>query len=262
MQEFDRTQFSFYTNQFVVWLITLNVRSPRERDRYRAIISGLLPEVLTQRQSNQDTMNFVLERWRYAPDNEVKIISSLLNRGIRLAENLGWIALGSVSLLILVGMLAVNLGKNSPVTISQTSPSPSAQLTPNSPTTPAITQQEAINIVYVWLQAKQRIFSPPFDRQLVADLTTGERYAKTIEAIEELQKNNAYYKFAQPKIEATGEFYSPDKNQILIGLRITEDYTYYVNDQLDPSGSRVDTQVYSLLIKLEDGHWKIAKTIR
>ncbi|MFB2877249.1 ARC6/PARC6 family protein [Floridanema aerugineum] len=119
-----------------------------------------------------------------------------------------------------------------------------------------------MNLVYTWLQAKPRIFAPPFDRQLVADLTTDERYTKTIAAIEGLQKDNAYYKYGPSEVEATGEFFSPESNQIIIGVKVTEDYTYYVNDQVVPSESKSGTQVYRLLFKLEDGRWKIAKTIR
>lgn len=51
-------------------------------------------------------------------------------------------------------------------------------------------------------------------------------------------------------------------NQIMVGVRVTEEYTRYVNGQIEPPGLRTDTQTYRLLLRLEEGRWKIAKTIR
>lgn len=256
MQGNNQTEFSIIKTETVAWIVTL--KSGNERKRYRRIISGLLPEAIAQSESNKETMNFVLKKWLQTSDNEVRIISNLLKRGIRLAENFWWIIyLTSLGLLTLLGTIVVNVNNHSSVPISQTSPNSSTELTLNS-----ITQQQAVNIVYTWLEAKPRIFAPPYDRQLVANLTTDERYTKTIEAIEDLQKNNAYYQFSKPEIEATGAFYAPEQNQIILGVKVTENYTNYVNNQVVPSDSRVDIQSYSVLLKLEDGRWKLAKIIR
>lgn len=98
---------STYTIAFIV------TAGDKDKQKYRRIIHGLLPEVLKQHRYRKNAVDFVLSRWNIASDDkEMKIISKLLKDAIRLAEN-GWlIALLSGVVLITTGSIAIRLLAN------------------------------------------------------------------------------------------------------------------------------------------------------
>ncbi len=135
-------------------------------------------------------------------------------------------------------------------------------LSQNVPPSPSISKQEAVNLIQKWLQAKQVIFAPPYNRQSAADLTTGEKYSKTAGqdgSIDWLEKNKAYYKYGLQKIDSVGQFISKG-NQATIEVRVTEEQTLYINGEIDRdrTGSGTLTVVYKL--QFVEGRWKIASS--
>jgi hypothetical protein len=91
-----------------------------------------------------------------------------------------------IGVFIMLGLVVVN-SQNPPTnppsspqsTAQQQSPStPTSQPPePQKPQTPqSISQQEAVNLINRWLQAKERIFAPPFERDIAAELTTDVLY--------------------------------------------------------------------------------------
>ena len=98
---------TYTTAHIVAFIVTL--RQGNKTQKYRTIIRGLLPEANQQHKDHKDTTNFVLNRWDGIANDEIRTISKLLKRGIKLSE-WGWlIAIGSGLLLITTGNIAISL---------------------------------------------------------------------------------------------------------------------------------------------------------
>lgn len=126
--------------------------------------------------------------------------------------------------------------------------------------TTTISQQEAIDLVTRWLQAKRVMFAPPYDRQTAADLTTGELYERTAGAdgsIAWLENNNAYYQYGLQQIDSVNNFVA-NKNDVTIEVVVTEERKLYKKDgDIDPQNSATDTTRVRYTLKPDKGKWKI-----
>ncbi|MEG4227737.1 ARC6/PARC6 family protein [Microcoleus sp. N9_B2] len=137
---------------------------------------------------------------------------------------------------------------------------PEVRPQPNSQpaTSNSLTKQEAVNLIERYLQAKDKIFAAPFDRQLAANLTTGKVYDDIIKpggSIDWLQQNNAYYQYSNRSAQATG-YFSASGNEAQIEVAIKEDFSFYMNGSLDES--KTNSGFYRFTLKLENANWKIA----
>ncbi|MGB5960497.1 MAG: ARC6/PARC6 family protein [Coleofasciculaceae cyanobacterium] len=155
--------------------------------------------------------------------------------------------------------------QNSANTINNKSSSTTTTSTPNSSlqqtqpsTSNSFTKQDAVNLINRYLQAKDKIFAPPFDRQLVANFTTGKLYydiTKPESSVDWLQKNNAYYKYGIRKAEPI-EYFSTTGNLAQIDVLVTEEVSYYQNGKIELDKTNSDKYRYTL--QQEKGTWKIA----
>jgi hypothetical protein len=118
-----------------------------------------------------------------------------------------------------------------------------------------ITLGQASDLIGRWLDAKPRIFAPPFDRQLLAKMTTGILYSDTAKAIDYLTTSNSQYRYGVPKLESVERF-AASGNKATIEVKITEDATLYRNCKVDSSSFNTKLVRYSL--EYWDGIWKIA----
>ena len=148
----------------------------------------------------------------------------------------------------------------SPSAFPTASASPSPKTTPtNSANTPIapLSESEAIAIVNNLVASKSQMFAPPFDRQLLAELTTGEAYEKRKGAIDWLQSNNAFYRYDDFTVSRAGAFGIQD-NQANVTVEIFESPTLYVNGKIDRTQSQPSRGRYVCTLSFEDGKWKIA----
>lgn len=141
------------------------------------------------------------------------------------------------------------------------SPSPSPGQSQPSPSAASITQEQAVSLITEWLQAKQQVFAPPFNRQPIVELTTGELYTdldRSDGPIAWLKSNNAYYRFGVQKVEGVDQFVA-NGNKASMEVRVIEDRTLYRNGQIDLRQTDFETKTirYSLQ-QSADGKWKIA----
>lgn len=118
-----------------------------------------------------------------------------------------------------------------------------------------LTLGQAADIISRWLEAKQKIFAPPFDREILANLTTGILYSDTLKAIESLRSTSAYYRYGVQKVESVERF-AASGNKATIEVRVTEDVTLYQKGQVENSSFNTKLVRYSL--EYWDGVWKIA----
>lgn len=159
---------------------------------------------------------------------------------------------------ILVSLVLIN-SQSTP----SNSPSPQSTATqpPELPETqiPQFTQQEAANLIQRWLEAKHVMFAPPYNRQIAAEITTGEQYQKTTGidgTIDWLQSENAYYKYGVQKINSVDNFVV-NGDTATIKVEIEEEYTLYKNGKIDLSSSNFETLKVIYTLKLVTGEWKI-----
>ncbi len=139
------------------------------------------------------------------------------------------------------------------------SPGQPAVTTQPSPPVTTISQQQAIDLINQWLQAKQQIFAPPFDRRLVAKLTTGElstALTKPDGTLTWLKNNNAYYRFGVQKVESVQQFVA-NGDKAAIEVDLTEDRTLYRNGRVDASQTAFATQLIRYSLESVNGTWKI-----
>jgi serine/threonine-protein kinase len=130
-----------------------------------------------------------------------------------------------------------------------------------SPSAPSISQQEAVDVIQQWQEAKAVIFAPPFDRQRGAELLTGKAYSDNLGAtgsLDWLLNNNAYYTYSVQKIEQVEQFVTSG-NQATIDIVITEERTLYKDGKVVRDGNTsLDTRLVRYTLQSENGRWKIA----
>lgn len=134
---------------------------------------------------------------------------------------------------------------------------PNNLIAQGSATNSAITMGQATDLITRWLEAKGKIFSPPFDKKILANFTTGELYIDTLRAINFLKKNDGYYRYGVQKVEGVERFAS-SLNKATIEVKVTEEVTYYQNGKVDSSSFNTKLVRYSL--EYEEGLWKISES--
>ena len=127
---------------------------------------------------------------------------------------------------------------------------------------PSFTQQEAVNLLERWLNAKREIFAPPFDRELGGELLTGKVYYDNIGnpegSVGWLQDNSSYYTYGVQSIDSV-ESFSATENYATIEVVVTEERTLYNQyGNIDRNASGFDSRLVRYSLKSENGQWKIA----
>jgi len=236
----------------------------RNANNYEKTIRNLLPEGLRQHLLSRDAMNFLLRKWGSSLDKDVKTISERLKSGLWLAENLGWIlALGIGGVLTLVGASAISLSKSFEADIAEPPVAPSTAPVQSSVsptlTHASISKQEALAVINSYLQEKPRMFAPPFERQLTGKFLMGKAYKDTVDAIDWLQQNGAYYRFEKTSLAEGLSYFSSMNDQVELDVKITEQYFYHENNK-SPNLVNSSTD-YRFVLQQENGAWKIANRV-
>ncbi|MBD2567788.1 IMS domain-containing protein [Anabaena lutea] len=130
----------------------------------------------------------------------------------------------------------------------------------NGNSTISITKQEAVNLINRYLEAKERIFAPPYNRQLAASLLTGKAYEEKITkpgggSLEELKAKNGYWIYGTRNVEPL-TYFSVTNEQVQIDVKIKEELSYYENGirlQDTPNNNN-----YRFTLQPDNGTWKIA----
>lgn len=152
----------------------------------------------------------------------------------------------------------------------ETSPSPIPQTSNNSPqpqpspnkTEISITETEATKLIETWLEAKSKMFSPPYNSQIANELTTGDFYEKIAGvngSINWLKNNNAYYKYGVQRLDSIEQFFA-NNDSATIKVRITEEYSLYRNGKIDPNETDFKTLTIIYNLKFIDDQWKISNS--
>jgi serine/threonine-protein kinase len=201
----------------------------------------------------------------------------LLKRGILLA--------GGAAALLIAGMSIRNLLQVSPSAVSSsattfpTNPdsnplatqSPTVAVNPSpvespgetaqvQPVTGEFSEQMATTLINRWLQSKQQIFAPPFNRDLVTALTADPLQRDILRPngpIDWLQANNARYQFRTSQVESL-QVVEQEGERALVEATITEDRTLIVDGVVDATNSGLSTGRFRYLLQQVDGQWRVA----
>lgn len=123
-----------------------------------------------------------------------------------------------------------------------------------------ITQQQAVDLINQWLEAKSEIFAPPFNQTQLSRFATGELYASLANPnglLDWLKNNRAYYRYGVQKVDAVERF-AADRDRATIELKITEDRTLYQDGAVNPQHTDFSTKPVRYTLERVDGRWKIA----
>ncbi|MEC4893743.1 MAG: IMS domain-containing protein [Oscillatoria sp. PMC 1051.18] len=128
-----RPEYGLYLDKLVPWIVT------RQNERYRPYVRNLLPEALKLHKIRNQAMDFVLEKWKKAKDEErrndeqIRKISDFLEEGFFWAKYLNWLIASSGVLLIALGIVAIDLVRNRPIPLPPPEPPISDSIIPIAP---------------------------------------------------------------------------------------------------------------------------------
>ena len=127
---------------------------------------------------------------------------------------------------------------------------------------PSFTQQEAVNLLERWQNAKSQIFAPPFNKELGAELLTGKSYYDNIGnpegSVAWLQDNASYYTYDLQSIDSVENF-AVNEDYATIEVIVTEQRTLYNQyGNIDGNASGFDTRLVRYNLESKNGQWKIA----
>lgn len=188
--------------------------------------------------------------WVYTPDSE------LLNNAVLPKAGKYTIQIsapkGSTTFELAMGLDVADSSSNNTASSSN-----SSNFSNSSP----ITQEEAVNLVKKWQQAKGKIFARPFDRSLGSEILTGEAYGKNIgnydSSMNWLQNNNAYYTYGLQQVDSVKNFIA-NSNQATIEVITTEERTLCTNGRPNSENTAYDTSRVRYNLQFYEGKWKIS----
>ena len=221
--------------------------------------------------------------WIFSPQLELVNGNELPEDGRYIAQISRIQGSGNVSVNLGLDVVTVAQPTESPTPTPTVSPSPTPTptLVPTptptvSPTpTPApspqapISEQQAVQIVQGWLDAKPRIFAPPFDESLLRKyiVNSSETFDKNKlsgGSMGWLRDNKYRYSYAFSKVASVVEFpVNPSRDSVSIRVEVYEDLTLYDSDNIivqDRSGRSTNTFRY--VLAQENGTWKIYEYYR
>jgi hypothetical protein len=122
-----------------------------------------------------------------------------------------------------------------------------------------ISEDEALQIVQNWYEAKPQIFGPPYDLDLVDQLATGNLYYKTTKddgSVAWLRDNNFYYTYTTSEITDVEEF-SNSGTRPYIKVRVFEELYLEGEQGIDRKNSGSYRGTFTYVFAQENGVWKI-----
>ena len=200
--------------------------------------------------------------WIYTPDNQ------LLNSG-ELPQSGKYILQVSAPRGSTTFNLEMSLGT---LEASQPSvPSPSSTETSDSPsTTPTISpsttevadlsQDEALQIVQNWYQAKPQIFGPSFDQSLVERYATGKLYQDKLKpggSIDWLRSHDSYYTYEYSRINNVRSFSNSGSSPSII-VNVSEELYLHNPKGIDRKSSGAYNADFIYFFDKDNGVWKLS----
>ena len=122
-----------------------------------------------------------------------------------------------------------------------------------------ISEDEALEIVQSWYEAKPQIFGLPYDLDLVDLLATGTLYHNTTKpdgSVAWLRNNNFYYRYTTSEITDVEEF-SNSGTRPYIKVRVFEELYLHGRRGIDRKKSGSYRGTFTYVFEQDNGVWKI-----
>lgn len=124
-----------------------------------------------------------------------------------------------------------------------------------------LTQSEAVTLVKEWLEAKKKIFAPPFDINRLEELvhTEGDLYKAITspnKGIDWLQSNKSFYEYTTSSVQNEFSFLTSAK-QPELKVKIYEDKILNTSNGIDRNNSGAETSVITYKFMKQGENWKI-----
>ncbi|MBD2456684.1 ARC6/PARC6 family protein [Nostoc sp. FACHB-87] len=196
--------------------------------------------------------------WVYSPDNELISGATLPKTGQYIIQVSASQGAKTFNLNMSLGELQTAINSTTQLP-SNTIPTPTITATSTATSGNDLTQEQALEIVKRWYEAKPRIFASPFDTGLVSQLTTGTIYEKTVGtdgSIPWLRRNDAYYKYSKSEVRNVIDFANSGR-QPYIKVRIFEELYLYGRNGIDRDTSGPYEGDFIYWFEKDNGVWKI-----
>ncbi|MCY7367253.1 MAG: ARC6/PARC6 family protein [Chamaesiphon sp.] len=237
---------------------------PREFDRVERLTKEMLPNSITKIEDFHAIHND-----NYLSEDEIR--AEERDKIFKLLSLIIFTFLIGGSSGILVSMMMRQQPHPSPVNGQIHSPSNVSRISDPFAFTSGsqISQDEAISLIQKWLEARKKLFSPPFDRNIATQLTTGKAYKKHVEitngkigsTVEWLMKHRSSYIYTLQRIDEIVKFEANDKDCI-IDVRLTEYANRYDSKgKLVRAKSGEDRKIVRYFITEEGENLKISEYI-
>ncbi len=118
-------------------------------------------------------------------------------------------------------------------------------------------ETDGVQLVRSWLEAKKRVFAPPYDLDVAADFLTGPAWrdvSKPDGSVDWLRKNNTYYQYGNNRV-GLKRVVKADASQLVLDLEIQEELNIYKNGRLRQR--RNSRETYRFDLRLVGDTWKI-----
>lgn len=247
-------QVPFLLRRLVPWLATLN------QDEYYTSITNTLGELYRQQFSFSNSLSWVFGRLKNSPNRSTRLITPSLERAAWLLGNTWLILLlGAITATFAISVVGSGIYQISQLASGNRSSEVTGDNTTSSPIpgTPTLSADEARVLIGQWLQAKARIFAPPYDSALLESLAAGSFYEEGIETIQKLRDANSYYSYGLQEIRSVRD-YSVSGGQVSVVVEIAENKALYENNRVVP-GDQTKFSVFQIRYTLEvnNGQWKL-----
>ncbi|OCQ96114.1 hypothetical protein AMR42_15545 [Limnothrix sp. PR1529] len=247
-------QVPFLLRRLVPRLATLN------QDEYYTSITNTLGELYRQQFSFSNSLSWVFGRLKNSPNRSTRLITPSLERAAWLLGNTWLILLlGAIAATFAVSVVGSGIYQISQLASGNRSSEATEDNTTSSPMpgAPMLSADEARVLIGQWLQAKARIFAPPYDSALLESLAAGSFYEEGIETIQKLRDANSYYSYGLQEIRSVRD-YSVSGGQVSVVVEIAEDKALYEKNRVVP-GDQTQFSIFQIRYTLEvnDGRWKL-----
>ena len=128
--------------------------------------------------------------------------------------------------------------------------------------TQELSETEAVKIVQSWLDAKAKIFAPPFNLSLVDNLVVSDgpmhkRTAGSSGSVQWLKDNGFYYTYRSSTINRVVSYGAVANGRLSLKVEITEDLSLHGPRGVDRSKSGRSTDVYEYILGKDGSTWKL-----
>lgn len=208
--------------------------------------------------------------WIYTPDNQLLDSGELPQSGKYILQVSAPRGSTTFDLEMSLGTLEASQ-PSVPSSSSTETSSSSTETYDSASTTPTIgpsateasdlSQNEALQIVHNWYQAKPRMFGFPFDQSLVEQYATGKLYQDTLKpngSIDWLQSNSSYYTYGYSHINKIQSFHNSGERPSLI-VNISEELHLHGPRGIGWNRSKTYSGDFIYFFSKDNGAWKISE---